>query len=58
MRYSHLLAPRATLANFREAYGVPGDVDIAYCHKGDIALCKNVLPPRSRVLHGVATYLI
>ena len=21
-------------------------------------MCKNVLPPRSRVLHGVATYLI
>ena len=38
MGYSHLFAPKAALANFRESYGVPGDVDIAYCHKGDIAL--------------------
>ena len=38
MGYSHLLALGANLANFREAYGVPGDVDIAYCHEGDIAL--------------------
>ena len=38
MRYSHLLAPVATLANFREAYGVLGGVDIAYCHEGDITL--------------------
>ena len=28
MGYSHLLAPRVALANFREAYGVPKDVDI------------------------------
>ena len=38
MGYSHLHAPGATLAKFREAYGVPEDVDIADCHKGDIIL--------------------
>ena len=44
MGYSHLLALGATLANFREAYGVPGDVDIAYYHEGDIALEKGFSP--------------
>ena len=38
MGYSHLLASEAALANFRAAFGVPGDVDIAYCHEGDISL--------------------
>ena len=38
MGYSHLLAPGVTLAKFREAYGVPEDVDITYCHNGDIIL--------------------
>ena len=36
MGYSYLLAPEAALANFRTAYGILEDVDIAYCHKGDI----------------------
>ena len=26
------------MASFRVAYNVPGDVDIAYCHEGDIDL--------------------
>ena len=38
MGYSHLFASEASLANFRAVYDVPGDVDIAYCHKSDIAL--------------------
>ena len=38
MGFSHLLALGATLANFREAYGVLGDVNIAYYNEGDIAL--------------------
>ena len=41
MGYSHLFAPKVALANFREAYGIPGDVDIAYCHKGDITLQRH-----------------
>ena len=44
MGYFHLLALGATLANFREAYGVPGDVDIVYYHEGDIALEKGFGP--------------
>ena len=38
MGYSYLLAPRVALANFRKAYGILRDVDIAYCHKGEITL--------------------
>ena len=44
MGYSHLLTPRAALADFREAYGVLGDVNIAYCHEGDIALERCTSP--------------
>ena len=32
MGYSHLLSSEASLATFRDAYGIPDDVDIAYCH--------------------------
>ena len=41
MGYSHLLSSEASLASFRAAYNVPGDVDIAYCHEGDIDLHRN-----------------
>ena len=44
MGFSHLLAPGASLANFREAYGIPRDVDIAYCNEGDIALERGSSP--------------
>ena len=40
MGYSHLLSSEASLASFRVAYNVPGDVDIAYCHEGDIDLYR------------------
>ena len=36
MGYSYLLSSEASLATFRVAYGIPKDVDIAYCHQGDI----------------------
>jgi len=36
MGYSYLLCLEASLASFRVAYNVPGDVDIAYCYEGDI----------------------
>ena len=44
MGYSHLLSSEASLASFRVAYNVPKDVDIAYCHKGDIDIqrCRGV----------------
>ena len=38
MGYSHLLSMEEFLANFRAVYDIPGDVDIVYCHEGDIAL--------------------
>ena len=38
MGYSHLFTSEAALASFRVAYGVFGDVDIAYCYEGDITL--------------------
>ena len=38
MGYSYLLSSEASLASFRAAYNVPGDVDITYRHKGDIDL--------------------
>ena len=38
MGYSHILSLEASLATFRAAYGVPKDVDIAYCHQGDIEI--------------------
>ena len=38
MGFSHLLNTEASLTNFRAVYGVLGDVEVAYCHKGDITL--------------------
>ena len=38
MGYSYLLSSKDSLASFRAAYNVPGDVDITYCHVGDIDL--------------------
>ena len=29
------------MSNFRVAYGVPKEVDIAYCHEGDISLQRH-----------------
>ena len=42
MGYSHLLSSEASLASFRAAYNVPRDVDIAYCHEGDINLRRRI----------------
>ena len=44
MGYSHLLASKAALADFRVAFGVPRDIDIAYYHEGDIALHRRSNP--------------
>ena len=46
MGYSYLLSSEASLATFRVTYGVPEDVDIAYCHEGDIDIQRR---------HGVNT---
>ena len=44
MGYSHRFSSEASLTSFRVAYGVLGDVDIAYCHEGDIALQRRSNP--------------
>ena len=41
MSYSHLLSLEASLTSFRVAYNVPEDVDIPYCHKGNIDIHKS-----------------
>ena len=38
MGFSHLLSTEVSLANFREVFNIPKDVDVAYCHEGNIAL--------------------
>ena len=44
MGYSHLLASEAALVDFKVAFGVPEDIDITYCHEGDIALHRRSNP--------------
>ena len=44
MGYSHLFSSEASLTSFRVAYGVLRDIDIAYCHEGDIALQRRSNP--------------
>ena len=41
MGFSYLLSLEAHLASFRATCNVPRDVDIAYCHKGDIDLHRH-----------------
>ena len=38
MSFSHFLDTEAALANFRAVFVIPNDVEVAYCHEGDIAL--------------------
>ena len=38
MGFSLLLNIEASLANFRAVYDIPKDVEVAYCHEGDITL--------------------
>ena len=38
MGYSHLLNTEASLAIFRATYNVPEDVEVSYCHEGNITL--------------------
>ena len=44
MGHSYLLSSEVSLASFKAAYGIPGDVNIAYCHEGDIALQRRSDP--------------
>ena len=38
MGYSHLLNTKAFLVNFKATYNVPKDVEVSYCHEGNIDL--------------------
>ena len=63
MGYSHLLSSDASLATFRAAYGIPGDVDIAYCHQGDIEIQRHrgtntVFFPLMSILEGGIRFLV
>ena len=37
MGFAHLLNTEAPLAAFRQAFSIPDDVELAYCHESDIA---------------------
>jgi len=45
MGFSHLLNTKVALANFRAGYDIPSDVELTYCHDGDIVLqrCPQVV---------------
>lgn len=36
MGFVHLLKTKTAFANFRARFDIPLDVDVAYCHKGNI----------------------
>ena len=38
MGFAYLLNVRAPLAAFRQAFSIPDDVKLAYCHESEIAL--------------------
>ena len=65
MGYSYLLSSEASLASFRVAYNVPRDVDIAYCHEGDIDIhkctayrLKHIFFPLMDILEGGVRFLV
>ena len=63
MGYSHLLSSEASFATFRAAYGIPEDVDIAYCHQGDIEIQRRrgtniVFFPLMAILEGGIRFLV
>ena len=63
MGYSYLLSSKASLASFRATYNVPGDVDIAYYHEGDINLHRHigsntVFFPLMAILKGGVRFLV
>ena len=63
MGFSHHLSSKASLASFRVAYNVPRDVDIAYCHEGNIDLRRRigvntVFFPLMAILEGGVRFLV
>ena len=66
MGFSHLLDTEAALANFRAVFAIHNDVEVAYCHKGDIAFMTSpssvfsidvYLRGQCQVSHGPFYYL-
>ena len=63
MGFFHLLSLEAALATFRAAYNVLEDVDIAYCHEGDIDIQRchdvnTVFFPLMAILEGGVRFLV
>ena len=61
MGFSYLLSPEASLASFKAAYNVHEDVDIVYCHEGDIDIQRRrgvntVFFPLMAILEGVIRF--
>ena len=57
MGYSHILSSKASLATFRATYNILEDVDIAYCHEGNIDIQRRrgvniVFFPLMEILEG------
>ena len=51
MGFSHLLRTKVALATFRARFNIPQDVDVEYCHKGNI---ENDRHPRVVSFHLMA----
>ena len=63
MGFSHCLSIKVSLANFREVFNILRDVDVAYCHVGDIALYQRygsniVFFPLMAILEGGVRFLM
>ena len=62
MGYSYLLSSEASLASFWAAYNVPENVNIAYCHEGDINIQRrrgvNTIFPLMAILEGGVRFLV
>ena len=63
MGISHLLSSKVSLANFKEAFNIVRDVDVAYCHEGDIDLHRRfgtniAFFPLMDILEGGVRFLV
>ena len=61
MIFSYLLKTRADIESFRVRYNIPRDVEISYCHEGDIEdqrLPHVVFFPLMSILEGGVRFLV
>ena len=61
MGFSHLLNTKASLVNFRVIYNVPEDVEVSYCHEGNITLERRpqvVFFPLMAILEGSVRFTV